>query len=269
MHPGIRGMLSVSTLIGGKYSCTPRWSGREFADYHRLYFPFRGQAHFSCGNRTWTLRPGNVYLLPGYQWISFGCKRRLDLHWLHFRPDGVEMDIIVANLGGGHCFPAGGWSQWKSVYSRLDEFFASHPQELSFRVQSMLLWAMAEVLRLRKPISARQAAVRVLEPLTPALRFMDQHFEEDPSLDDVAAQVHLSPIYFHRAFRRTLHVTPHRYLLRKRMELAWQLLRNGTAVTAVAERLHYCNPFYFSRAFKKFYGQPPSQVRLGRMTERP
>jgi AraC-like DNA-binding protein len=53
------------------------------------------------------------------------------------------------------------------------------------------------------------------------------------------------------------------------MELAWQLLRNGTAVTAVAERLHYCNPFYFSRAFKKFYGQPPSQVRLGRMTERP
>jgi AraC-like DNA-binding protein len=40
-------------------------------------------------------------------------------------------------------------------------------------------------------------------------------------------------------------------------------------VTAVAERLHYCNPFYFSRAFKKFYGQPPSQVRLGRMTERP
>jgi AraC-like DNA-binding protein len=261
-------MLSVSTLTGGKYTCTRAWGGRQFPDFHRLYFPIKGQADFTCGTRTWSLRPGHIYLLPGYQWADYGCKGRLELYWMHFRPDAVDMDLKVANLGSGYQFSEKSWSIWKPVYSRLDEFFAEHPPELSYRVQAMLSWAMAEILRIPNAAN-RQSVVRGLEPLAPALNFMDQHFEEDPSLEDVAAQVHLSPIYFHRLFTQTLHVTPHRYLLRKRMQTAWSLLRNGMSVTEVSDRLHYCNPFYFSRAFRKFFGQPPNQVRQGRITDRP
>jgi len=99
---------------------------------------------------------------------------------------------------------------------------------------------------------------------------MNTRFASNPSLDDVAASVHLSPIYFHRCFAQTFHVTPHAYLQSKRMHAAWDLLRGGNAtVSQTAEQLNFGSAFYFSRAFKRFFGVAPVDVRLGRAAQRP
>ena len=45
-----------------------------------------------------------------------------------------------------------------------------------------------------------------------AIRFIDEHFREQPSLEDVAAQAGLSEFHFNRLFRRWAGVTPKQYL---------------------------------------------------------
>ena len=260
--------IRTCTLIaGGLYHCTPEWTprGSHYTDCHRLYFPRRGDAQFSYRDRTWKLHPGCVYLLPGYTWIDYGCKRRMSIDWLHFRPESLQMDAELSRRATGTRWPAARWSRWRGAYTRMHELFAQRPAPASLgcEIQAMLLWMFAELLR--KPSGvAHPAAERLptFEQLKPALDFMDRRFAENPSLDEVAASVHLSPIYFHRCFTAAFHTTPHTYLARKRMQRAWELLRyEGLSVSETAQRLNFSNPFYFSRAFRRFYGVKAVDVK--------
>src|SRR5689334_24207993 len=45
-----------------------------------------------------------------------------------------------------------------------------------------------------------------------AIRFIDEHFREQPRLEDVAAHAGLSEFHFNRLFRRWAGVTPKQYL---------------------------------------------------------
>src|SRR5689334_18916840 len=45
-----------------------------------------------------------------------------------------------------------------------------------------------------------------------AIRYIDEHFREQPRLEDVAAHVNLSEFHFNRLFRRWAGVTPKQYL---------------------------------------------------------
>ncbi|MBI3832467.1 MAG: helix-turn-helix transcriptional regulator [Planctomycetes bacterium] len=264
----------ASTLItGGFHVCTPAWKSADwsYADCHRLYLPRTGAAEFFVRGRAWTLRPGYVYLLPGRQFVRYRCKRRMTLDWIHFRPDEVETDLGLARFKRGLRWPARAWAFWKPGYTRMRECFAAHPPELEARIQAMLLWLYAELMRLpawRSGLGDADAQ-RSLNALKPALEFMDRHYAENPALDAVAARVHLAPEYFHRCFRRTFHITPHTYLLGKRMRMGWELLREGRTVKEASEQLHFGSPFYFSRAFKRYFGTPPVQVRIGKTPRAP
>jgi AraC-like DNA-binding protein len=256
---------TCTLLAGGLYHCTPAWTanGSHYLDCHRLYFPRSGAAQFSYRERTWKLQAGFVYLLPGYAWIDHGCKRRMTVDWLHFRPESLQMDAELSRRATGTRWPAARWSRWRGTYMRLDELFAARPAALSCEVQAMLLWMFAALLR--EPGGRGRAAVDHLPAfaqLKPALDFMNRSFAENPSLDDVAASVYLSPVYFHRCFTAAFHTTPHTYLARKRMQRAWELLRyEGLSVGETAQRLNFSNPFYFSRAFRRFYGVKAVDVK--------
>jgi AraC-like DNA-binding protein len=91
---------------------------------------------------------------------------------------------------------------------------------------------------------------------------MDAHFKRNPPLREIAASAGLSVPHFHRGFRRAFRTTPHEHMLRRRMDLARQLL-GGTAdpIGAVARQCGYEDQFYFSRVFRKSVGASPVGFR--------
>ncbi|MBI3831765.1 MAG: helix-turn-helix transcriptional regulator [Planctomycetes bacterium] len=264
----------ASSLIdGGYHVCTPQWNSGAgyYADSHHLYIPRSGQAKYAIAGREWTLRPGFVYLLPGYQWIRFSCKKRMLLDWLHFRPESLEIDLRIIQFKEGMSWPAEKWSYWKPDYTRWDELFKSRPLSLEYRTQAMLTRMYSDLLEAANPVSdAQRIHIQSIYVLFPAIEFMNRHFMRNPPLKEIAASVHLSPIYFHRSFHQIFRITPHTYQARKRMHFAWDLLRRGgTSVAEASRKLHFANPFYFSRAFKKFFGVAPMEVRMGRVPRPP
>src|SRR5688572_10720048 len=67
-----------------------------------------------------------------------------------------------------------------------------------------------------------------LDQLQSVRAFMDEHFDEPLSLDELAQVAHLSRYHFIRLFQRCFYETPHQYLTRKRLEQAKHLLANST-----------------------------------------
>lgn len=260
-------LRDAQILDGGRYVCTPQNWGKAPVSYtgiHRLYFPVRGCAAVLYGKLRMEIRPGRVYLFPGYRWIGYECRDKLVVDWLHFRFTDPALDRQLGALPREKCWPVREWRFWRPVYLRMAELFQTHPAGLEYDTYAMLVWMYAR-LQDDPQCASTNPLLAGRQAMLPALIYMDNHVADNPSLKEVAAQVHLSTKHFHRCFSQTFGITPHYYLHRNRMHLAWRLLRHeGLSVGAAALRLHCCNQFYFSRAFKKFFGCSPLEVRMGR-----
>lgn len=95
-----------------------------------------------------------------------------------------------------------------------------------------------------------------------AIEYMNQHFSEDISLDQIADHIYLSKCYFHRLFTQTVNCTPHTYLNTIRLQHAKELLRNTQLpVQEIASNSGFGNYSYFIQLFKQREGITPSAFR--------
>lgn len=92
--------------------------------------------------------------------------------------------------------------------------------------------------------------------------WIDQHYCEEVTLDEVAAKVQLSPFYFSKLFKENLGQTFIDYLTQKRIKLAKDLLINTEKTfKEICFEVGYHDPNYFSRVFKKITGLTPSEFK--------
>jgi transcriptional regulator GlxA family with amidase domain len=95
---------------------------------------------------------------------------------------------------------------------------------------------------------------------------MDRAFAEPLDVPALARLAHVSPAHFSRQFRATFGETPHRYLQRRRVERAMELLRETSRpVTEICFDVGFKSLGTFSRTFRGILGEPPSayRARLG------
>ncbi len=97
-----------------------------------------------------------------------------------------------------------------------------------------------------------------------ATDYIDDHLREDLTLGAISATLSMSPWHFAHAFRQTLGVAPHHYVLLRRVERARQLLREtNLPITEIAHQVGYSNPGNFSVAFHRLTGCSPRNFRNG------
>ncbi len=95
-----------------------------------------------------------------------------------------------------------------------------------------------------------------------AVEYINAHYAEQLSLEQVAAQVYLNPDYFSRAFKTETGQTFVNYLTDVRLQHSVQLLENtALRVQTIAQQVGYYNASYFSTTFKKKYGMSPYEYR--------
>ncbi len=101
-----------------------------------------------------------------------------------------------------------------------------------------------------------------IDALHAARDFIDRHFADPLSVDEMAARAHLSRYHFIRAFHREFFETPHQYLTRKRIEKAKALLANSErTVTHICFAVGFNSVGSFSTLFRKTVGWSPSAYR--------
>ena len=95
-----------------------------------------------------------------------------------------------------------------------------------------------------------------------ATDYINDNLRESLALKDIARTVSMSPYHFAHVFKRTVGVTPHRYVIERRIEKAKSLLRDTPwPVTQVAQHVGYANPSHFSTVFHRFTGHSPLGYR--------
>ena len=182
-------------------------------------------------------------------------------------------------------------AQWASVLDEAAEGRFSFDSSCSYgrmfdspviRSAFRNLWALSEDEGAPSRLLARAAGCEILAelcrlggaPFAPVrgglapwaerrcIDLMRARLSEDISLDELAAEVHLSPYHFARMFKQSLGVPPRVYLTQLRMEKACALLElTDLPITEIAFEVGYSSNQVLARVFLKHRRMSPSAYR--------
>ncbi|MBW4662493.1 MAG: AraC family transcriptional regulator [Drouetiella hepatica Uher 2000/2452] len=94
------------------------------------------------------------------------------------------------------------------------------------------------------------------------IAFIEDHLEQDLSLEMMANLIQLSPHYFASLFKQSVGQSPHQYVLRSRIERSKQLLKQPKlAIAQIAQCVGFQNQSHFTTAFRRIIGCTPKAYR--------
>ena len=99
--------------------------------------------------------------------------------------------------------------------------------------------------------------------LNSIISYIDNNFQHHPvSIKVLAETFGYNEKYIHSLFKKYLNVSPLQYIIAQKLKEARQMVLNSSdTVESIAISLHYDNPQYFMRQFKKQFGMTPTEMR--------
>jgi AraC-type DNA-binding domain-containing proteins len=264
--------LNLVLLSGGYYHCTSLWNAEPFGkeNCYKIYFPVDGSSRIFSGGQWYDLKSGNIYFINGFMLDKYNCDDFMDVYWLHFIPESQFLSIYINNLrpvfSWGHdSFPN---MNFKKIPLLFDEPYSKENRLLEVSSLSLNCYINSIVLLLLSDMSEKQntgssnISYDLYLKLEPAINFINDNYDKNLKLDDIAQKTFLNPIYFLRQFKKCFSMTPNNYLNMIRLKEACRLLiKTDIPVKEIAEKTGFSNQFYFSKVFKSHYHKTPLEYR--------
>lgn len=98
--------------------------------------------------------------------------------------------------------------------------------------------------------------------LSPSIAYMEAHYAEASlSIEEIAAQSHISAGYFRRIFKEQFSISPKKYILNARIGHAKELLYGNPnlSITEISLLCGFTNVYHFDRMFRAQVGCSPSE----------
>ena len=129
--------------------------------------------------------------------------------------------------------------------------------------QRYLLQFMVGLNRLADSSSGKPSKDNEESFVTKVLRYINENYSEELSLDLLAERFFVSKYHLSHAFRREVGVSVYRYIMLKRLLAAKELLLSGMSSGEVAYACGFGDYAGFWRAFKTEYGISPKEFASG------
>lgn len=93
-------------------------------------------------------------------------------------------------------------------------------------------------------------------------RYIDEHYTEPITLDQLSAIGHISKYYLSHIFAREYHVSPINYLINKRIEQSKALLESSDySLSEISTMMGFSSASFFSQSFHRMAGMSPREYR--------
>jgi two-component system response regulator YesN len=127
-------------------------------------------------------------------------------------------------------------------------------------------WAYRTFILITGHVASKNTINYTNKIVTATREYLEAHYTEDISLENVAEQVNISPQYFSKLIKKTTGFNFVDWLSMLRVRKAKELLSNSNlTVKEVCFLVGYKDPNYFSRIFKKRLGITPSEFVKSRI----
>ena len=142
-----------------------------------------------------------------------------------------------------------------NVLSRSDAGFEVEAASVFLSIMTLLTRLPSTPILLRETDSRNSRMMEVKD-------YIDTHYMEAITLDDLASRFHLSKFHLVRKFTQSCSLSPKAYLEKRRIREARYLLSSTEfSVTEIASTLGFSSSSYFTQRFRTEEGMTPSEYR--------
>jgi AraC-like DNA-binding protein len=235
----------------------------HFHGYYVIGFVENGERRLSCKNQEYVIRKGNIVLFnPG---DNHACVQSDD-GTLDYRGLNISKEVMLElaeEITGKRNLPGFSpnviFDDEVTCYLRpLHELIMKGSSEFGKEENLLLLIALL-IQRYGQPFENCIPECRT--EVEKACRFMQQHYAQRISLDQLCRQANLSKSTLLRAFTKSKGVTPYSYLENIRIGEAKKLLEQGMPPIEAAWQTGFSDQSHFTGLFGRFIGLTPGVYR--------
>lgn len=231
----------------------------HFHDYYVIGYIEAGTRCLSCKNKDYIIKTGDILLFnPNDNHSCAQCGGTLDYRGLNISKD--VMLFLAEEITGEKDLP--GFTEHVVRGGELQCYLRTLHQMImegsrEFEKEEILLFLISELIaEYGQPFDKCISECR--EEIGLACAYMEQHFGESVTLEDLCTCSHLSKSTLLRAFTKSKGVTPYRYLQAIRIDRAKKLLENGVSAADAAIQTGFSDQSHFSNFFHTFIGLSPA-----------
>jgi AraC-like DNA-binding protein len=148
-----------------------------------------------------------------------------------------------------------------ALYAGLERMYATltdvRAERLEKESEALAFFAAAQQRLNPVPSPAREAEHR----LARAAEYIDDNYTRSLKLADICAAAALSESYLIRAFKARYGMTPHAYVVNRRIQYSRAQLRRGRAIADIALEAGFSDQAHLQRVFKRMVAATPAQYQ--------
>lgn len=251
----------------GDFRCGPDYyTSRENLPSYLIKLCISGEALLDYDDQHYTLRPGQIFWIdcnkPQYYRTAPG-HGQCHLLWVHFygSPCDAYYKLFLAQNEGKNVVQPSSDMAIRSTLDSLMKLYHDGGNTLNDDVQAsaMLTQLMSHCIH---AAGSRNGADRLPAYVIDARSYINSHYAERITLDDLSRSISINKFYLQKLFKRCIGLSPNEYLIHTRLTRAKQLLRNSShPISQIAMDVGISNIGHFISLFKRYEGITPSAYR--------
>lgn len=219
----------------------------------------------SKGNtQTYYVKSGQGFMIFPNQITTYISDKNLpwEYAWIEFDGLRVKEALSIAGLSIDQPIYKARLKDLREDMIQEMLYIASHSDSTPFHLIGHLYLFFDALLRSITPEQYANSKRLRDYYVKEALAFIEQNFQNDISIENIAQICGLNRSYFGKVFKDATGKTPQQFLLTYRMIKATELLKlTKLSIGDISNAVGYANQLHFSRAFKNEYGVSPREWR--------
>lgn len=252
--------LGLSVYNCGFQKCEPLHSwGPAIRNHFLLHFVASGKGTLIIGNNRYNLSAGDGFVTLPDEMAYYEADKNepWEYYWVGF--NGVD-GVRLMNAAGFNISPCFHCDDIKMVTDMIMEIYSANGTKLSDEVyMSGCIYKFLSFL-IKINGSENTEHQGVIDYVKLAIKYIEHNYSRQISIVDIADAAGISRSHLYRLFMKQLNITPNEYLIKYRINLACELLKDRNInISETAYSIGFTDPLYFSRVFKSIKGVSPSK----------
>lgn len=245
---------------------------------YEIYYFIEGVASYIIGDNIFQLLPGDMLIFEGQTLHRVNPDTEVPYvrSYINFLPSYLE-SLVPADLLDKLLTP------FNNVNGKLIRWGAEEKEEIEsiftqivwerekektghrFMVQAYLAQLLTHIYRKSREMDPALVVPNATQKemyVHRILRFINDHYQENLSLDQIAGSLHLNKYYMCHCFKEVTGYTINVYLSKRRLDEAKKMLRTtDLPIGQISDQIGFNSPIHFSRLFKQHLGVSPQAYR--------
>lgn len=261
------------------FACFQTEDQQQFLHVHdclELNWIEHGEGDYIIDGRKYPIRQGDLFVINNEEPHMAVHAEKMQIHVLVFdigllwRNEGIRW-VLSPFLSRKEQFSHRITGN-RRHYAQMVQLFQSISQENEMRepgwqvaVEALLLYLLTLICRCyeeKQELEEQKDFQKMYARIYEVFRYIDEHFNETMTLEQLAGKVSLSPHYLCRCFKKVTGRTIFEYIEQMRIQYSCYLLSTTQdPVTDIALASGFNTVSYFNRIFRRCKGQTPKDYR--------